>query len=191
MSGLGSDERRPANRYISTKWIIAGGVALVVVLAAIAVTVVLIDRSHDRARRAAEEAATSASAVASPYDLTERPSETNLAEIKNAAFVSILVPNKAGKLTSYGVDSDLQVAQTLAKAIESAEEVTPDVAATLDGSTDTPGVTTTITFVFSSRETLTFTLDLDHGLIGRGAQVWRPDGDLKALVAAAITSPQP
>jgi len=37
--------------------------------------------------------------------------------------------------------------------------------------------------------TLTFTLDLDHGLIGRDGQVWKTAGDLKSLVAAVTAGP--
>ena len=48
----------------------------------------------------------------------------------------------------------------------------------------------TMTFVLASRQTLTFTLDLDQGLVSRQGQTWLPQGDLKTLVEAAIKSPQ-
>ena len=112
-----------------------------------------------------------------------------MGSVKDASFVSIYVPNKAGRLTSYGISSDLPAAQTLSEAIEKAKEVPADVATTLTAATGTAGTTSTITFVFEGRKTLTFTLDLDHGLIGREGKVWRPEGDLKTLVANAVAGP--
>jgi uncharacterized protein YpmB len=189
MSGDAEDKQGLLRRRVPRKWLTATVAALIIVIAIIAVTLVLVDRSHDQARRAAQVSATSTPTVTSPYDLTELPAATDLGKVKDAAFVSIFVPNKEGKLTSYGVTSELPAARALSQAIQGAKEVTPDVAATLSGATGTAGAISTVTFVFEGRETLTFTLDLDHGLIGRQGKVWRPEGDLKALVAAAVAGP--
>ena len=160
-------------------------------MAAIVATVLLVDRSHDNARRAAAIAATSTSGVTSPYDLTELPAGTDLDVVEKAAFVSIFVPNGSGTFTSYGVHSDLPAAQALTKAIQDADEVGADSGASVTGTTTADATaTSTITFVLPTRETLTFTLDLEQGLVARGGQVWRPKGDLKALVEAATVNPQ-
>ena len=101
--------------------------------------------------------------------------------------MSIYVPNESGTLTSYGVSSDLPATQALSEAIRKADEVGADEAAATLGA---KAADSTITFVLPSRDTLTFALYLEQGMIARGSQVWRPDGDLKALVEAAIAGPQ-
>jgi hypothetical protein len=163
--------------------------ALIVVIAVIVVVVVLVDRSNDQSRRAALADDTEATAVTSPYDMTELTGDTNLNVVSKAAFISILVPNDSGTLTSYGVSSDLAAAQALSQAIAGAEEVDAQLAASMTSTTGAGGAST-ITFVLASRETLTFTLAIDQGLIARSGKAWRPDGDLTALVQAAIKAPQ-
>lgn len=164
----------------------------VVVIAAVVVTALLVDRNRNDARRAAAAAAaaTSTTGFTSPYDLTELPVGADLDVIGGASFASLSIMSADGKLTSYGVDSTIPAMQALTKAILDAEEVSGGVAATAaggDGSVAT--ARSTITFVLPSRETLTFALDLDRGLISRQARVWRPDGELKALVEAATARP--
>jgi uncharacterized protein YpmB len=189
MSGDAADNGNVFGRRVSRKWLAATVAALIVVMAIVVVTVVLVNRSHDQARQAAQTSATSAPSVTSPYDLTELPAATDLGEVKDAAFISVFVPNSDGKLTSYGISSGRPATQALSRAVERAEKVTPDVAATLIGAAGQASATSTLTFVFASRDTLTFTLDLEHSLIGRQGQVWRPDGDLKTLIAEAIAGP--
>ena len=179
--------RRSRERRRSRIRAIAFAVVSVIVVAAAALTVLLIQQSRDIAPRTAEAAATSTTGVTSPYDLTELPAETNLDLTEDASFVSILVPSDAGVPTSYGISSDLVAAQALSKAIRDAEEVGAEIAAaTTEGGSPTGS---TIIFVLPSRDTITFVLDLEQGLVSRGGRVWRPSGDLRALVEAATAGP--
>lgn len=162
---------------------------LIVVIAVVVVVVVLVNRSNDESRRAALADQTKATAVTSPYDMTELPGDTDLSVVSKASFISITVPNDTGTLTSYGVSSDLVTAQALSQAIAGAEEVDAQLATSMTSTTGAGG-TSTITFVLASRETLTFTLAVDQGLVARNGRAWRPEGNLTALVQAAIKSPQ-
>jgi hypothetical protein len=186
VSDKATEDRGFLTKTVSLKWVLIGVGALVIVMAAIIVTVLLVDRHRDNDRRAAAAAATSTTEVTSPYDLTEMPVDTNLDVVEDAAFVSIYVPNESGKLTSYGISSGLPAAEALTKAIKRADKVDGVVATATAGGADV----STITFVFPTRDTLTFTLDIERGLIARGDQAWRPDGDLAALVKAATAGPQ-
>jgi hypothetical protein len=187
VSADASEKQGFSSRSVSLKWVVLTAVILLVVMAAIVVTVLLVDYSRDNADRAAAEAATATTGVASPYDLTELPVATDLDVIEGAAFVSIYVPNDSGTLTSYGISSDLPAAQALTDAVRNAEEMGADAAASALGS---KAAGATMTFVLPTRETVTFALYLEQGMIARGAQVWRPDGDLRALVEAAIAGPE-
>jgi hypothetical protein len=151
-------------------------------------TVVLVDQNSEDARRAAAIAATSTTGASSPYDLTELPAETDLDAIVDASFLSLLVPNDEGELTSYGINAKLPGAQALAKAIMDAEEVNMTITTTTTGSAGTVSGSS-IVFVFPSRATLTFSVDLGQGLVARGGKAWRPKGDLKALIKAATSAP--
>jgi hypothetical protein len=183
-----SEKQGLFSRSVSLKWVLVMAAALVVIMAAIVVAVVLVDRSQDRADREAAQAATATtSGVASPYDLVELPVEAGLDSIEDAAFVSIYLPNEDGTLTSYGISADLPATQALSEAIRKADDVGDDEAAAALGA---KAADSTITFVLPSRDTLTFALYLEQGMIARGSQVWRPDGDLKALVEAAVAKPQ-
>lgn len=173
---------------MSRRWMIIV-VAAVVVVAAVALTALLVGQSRDDARRVAEAAATSTTGVAAPYDLTELPADTDLDVIEDASFVSILIPNDSGRLTSYGVGSSLPAMQALTKAILDADQVDAQGAGSVTSGASALAFASTLTFVLASRETLTFTLDLDQGLISRGDKAWRPKGDLKALVEAATAGP--
>lgn len=192
MSENGSEGQGFFARKLPVKWFFLVVIVLVVVMAAAIVTLLLVDRSQDDARREAA-AATSTSGVTSPYDLTELPPDTELDVTEDASFVSIFVPNDTGSMTSYAISSELTAAQALIEAIQGGDEVdvetTPTVAGATAGASESSAVTSTITFVFPSRDTLTFTLDLDGGLIARAGQAWRPDGDLRALVETAIAGP--
>ena len=193
MSNNGSEKQGFFARRISAKWFLLGMLLLVVVMAAVVVTVLLVDRSRDEARRAANASQETTTNVTSPYDFTELPAEADLDAVKDAAFVSIFVPNDAGTMTSYAITGERPAAQALIAAIRDAEETDGGATAASGTTPDTSGngiLTPTITFVFASRDTLTFALDLDKGLITRGGQTWRPDGDLKALVETAIAGPE-
>ncbi len=180
------------SRNVSFKWILVAALVLLVVMAAVVVTVLLVDRSEDNARRAAAAAAASTTGITSPYDLIELPADTDLDVVEDAAFVSIYVPNERGQPTGYGVNSELPAAQALIQAVKDADEAeTPASEGGAEGTTPAgPAATSTITFVFATRDTLTFTLDLEAGLISRANKVWRPDGDLAALVEAAVARPE-
>ena len=180
------DQGASATGGVSPRWILAGAVILVVVVAA-TVTVLLLDRDRDGERRSTSDAAASGTLVTSPYDLIELPADTELDRVKDAVLVSVFVPNERGALTSYGMRADLPDAQALVNAVRDAEQVDPDVAAAELGS---KAAASRLTFVFPSRETLTFALYLDQGLIARDTAVWRPDGDLRALIRAATTGPE-
>jgi hypothetical protein len=172
---------------MSRKRIVILAVVLIDLIIIAVVIAVVLDRNRDAERRDAFFAATSTTEAVSPYDLTEMPAETDPEMVEGASFISILVPNEAGTLTSYGISADLATAQALVTAILEAEEVEITPAGP---DTTTAGVSTpTLTFVFPTRETLTFVLDLAQGTISRGEQTWRPGGDLRALVEAATAAP--
>jgi hypothetical protein len=187
-------------RKLPAKWFVIVVLTLVVVMAAVVVTVLLVDRDRDEARRTAAATGAAATSAASPYDLTELSINTDLDVVEDAAFVSIFVPNESGKMTSYAISSELPAAQALMEAIRNSEEIDSDAATTATsvatagssagGDSGDAALTPTIIFVFPSRDTLTFVLDLERGLITRGGQTWRPDGDLKALVETAIAGPE-
>lgn len=191
MSQESTEEQGFLKRRVPLKWVLVGLIAMLVVMVAIVATLLLVDRSRDEARRAAAAATTTSTLIASPYDFSELPGKTDLSVVVNAAFLSIFLPNDDGKLTSYGISSGLTAAQELSAAIRDAEEVDPGDEASTTVTTGQPAAadavtTSTITFVFADRGTLTFVLDLDRGLIARGEQAWRPAEELRALVEAAI-----
>jgi hypothetical protein len=180
------DQGASSARAVTPRWVVAGAVIILVVVAA-TVTVLLLDRDREGERRSASDAVASGTLVTSPYDLIELPANAKLDRVDKAVLVSVFVPNESGALTSYGMRADLPDAQALMNAVKDADEVDPDVAAAELGS---KAAESRLTFVFPSRETLTFALYLDQGLIARDTTVWRPDGDLRALIQAATTGPE-
>jgi hypothetical protein len=168
---------------VSRRWMVIIATIVIVLIAAVTVVAILVDRDRDKARRAAAIAATSTTGVTSPYDLTELPADADLDVVEDAAFVSILVPSAEGRPTGYGVSANLPAAQALMASVRDADEVDAEA----PGSAGDAG---TLAFVLPTRETLTFTLDLEHGLVSRGGHTWRPDGDLKALIESATTTPE-
>jgi hypothetical protein len=174
-------------RTLPLKWVLVVVIALIIVMAAIVATVLLIDRSRDDDRRAAADAATSTTGITSPYDLAELPLDADLDVVEKAAFVSIFVPNDSGTLTSYGVSADLPAARSLIEAIKGADKVDPDGALSELGG---KAAESSLTFVLPTRETVSFALYLEQGVVARGADVWQPDGDVKALIDAAIAGPE-
>jgi len=176
-------------RRVPLKWVLAGAVALLIAMVAIVLAVFLVDRDRDEARLAEAAAAASSTAVTSPYDFSELPAGTSLETVDDAAFVSILIPDETGSLTSYGISSDLPAAQTLSRAVRDAERLDDDdasITASAGAANTGEAIVSTITFVFADRSTLTLALDLERGLVTRGEQAWRAAGDLEALVNAAI-----
>ncbi len=184
---------------MSRKWLIIVAVVVIDLIIAIAVVAIVLDRERDEARRAAATAATSTTGITSPYDFVELPDDEDLDTVEEASLVSILVADEAGKLTSYGVSTGLPAAQALSEAVRDAEEVAAGTVVEMSGFGSTNGggpgggadsaAHATITFVLPSREILTFLADLDRGLLARGDNAWQVDGDLRALVEAAISNP--
>lgn len=187
MPAESQEKQRFFARSVSMKWLLLTAAALIVVMAVVVAAILLAGRGDDEADRAPTDVTTAdAFEVASPYDLIELSAEAGLDFIEDAAFVSIFLPNDTGTLTSYGISSDLPATKALTEAILESDEVGDDEAAEALGA---KAADSTITFVLPTRETLTFALYLDQGMIARGAQVWRPEGDLKALVEAAVAGP--
>ena len=195
MSQETADGQGSVRRSVQLKWVIIALIVAAVVVAVILVSLLLVDRQHDSERRAVDEAAAAVTEVTSPYDFSELPAESDPGDVESASFISILLADDSGQLTSYGIDSDLPAAQALSEAIRTADEVDAAALATSTTVSDTSSgadaaAVSTVTFVFPDRGTLTFDLYLDPGLIARGDRVWRVDGDLKALVAAAVAAGQ-
>ena len=142
-------------------------------------------------KRRATGAATSTTGVTSTISLNcprNRPQT-----IADAAFLSISLLNESGILTSYGVSVNLPAAQDLIDAITTSDEVDPsDAVSTLGSEATQPDgpPQPTLTFVLPTRETLTFALYVEQGMIAREAEFWRPRGDLAALIAAATAPPE-
>lgn len=195
MSGASAKREDFFKRRVPLKGVFILVAATAVIMVAIVVVLVLVDRDRDEARRLAAAAATSTTAVTSPYDFSELPDDSDLEALQNAAFVSILIANDQGAPTSYGISSELPDARALSEAIRNADELDSDEAAALaaafaDAATAGDRATSTITFVFADRGTLTFFLDLDDGVVARGEHVWQASGDLRALVEAALAGNQ-
>ncbi|MHB9148932.1 MAG: hypothetical protein ACYC33_02425 [Thermoleophilia bacterium] len=123
--------------------------------------------------RASTTTTTTVAAVASPYDLTEAPADVDLTTLPDARFASILLETPDG-ITSYMVAAGQDPFVALAEAVGAAEEV--------DG--PAPSTSSTLTFVLADRVTVTFVMDTLTGLVAREGKVWRPEGDLAALVRA-------
>lgn len=185
---------------MSTRWMI--GITALVIVAAVAVAVVAVNRDRDETRLGAALATTSTAGIVSPYDLRELPADADLDVVGDASFISLTLPNKVGGQTSYGISLELPAAQALCKAIQNADKVDGSSqagATSADQGTAMQqgaqaaadlGNVATMTFVLPSRETLTFGLDFDRGLISRCGMVWRVDGNLRALTEAATVAPQ-
>jgi hypothetical protein len=190
---MSADTAKPSSSGTPRKRYLLAAAALVVVVVIVVVVVVVVTRGGD-SDTATPDDLSAVTLVTSPYDMIELPSDIDLDVVSKASFISILVPDDSGKLTSYGVSSDLPAAKALMQAVADGKAVDDETAASVTASTvpasGGSNGTATITFVFASRETLTFALALADGLVARGSKAWKPEGDLKALVQAAIKSPQ-
>jgi hypothetical protein len=166
---------------------------LVIVVAVIVATgflaIIATVQSRENARREAESAATSSTQVTSPYDVTELTGELNMDLLKDATFVSIMVPNAEGRPTSYMVDAGSDAAKNLIAAVRKAPEVKVQGSQS-PASTAGAAAGSTLTFMLPSRQIVTFSLDLDTGTITRQGRAWHPRGDLSALIDAATTAPR-
>lgn len=184
--------KKPGNqaffsRSVPMRWLLATVLCLLVIMAIVIVVLVLDNRGDDKARRAEAAATATTTGATSPYDLTELPVGADRDVVDDAAFVSIFTPDDSGRLTSYGISSGLPTAKRLIEAVKKADKVDPDDAATALGGR---AAESTITFVLPNRETITFALYLDQGMIARGVEVWKPGSDFVALVDTAISGPE-
>ncbi|MFH1834215.1 MAG: hypothetical protein ABH877_04250 [bacterium] len=168
---------------VSKRWMIPLGLGVIVLGLIAVVIVVAAAREPDGDRRPTELVATSTTSLASPYDLTELPAGSDLGLAADATFVSISLVGKNGRLTSYGIDAEKPAARDLIDAVDHATEVDAETTAV------NPSIGSMLVFVLPTRETLTFALDLERGLVSRSGRVWKPDGDLRALVDSATTGP--
>jgi hypothetical protein len=168
------------------------GAALVVV-AAVMVTLVLVDRHKDSSRNAAAEDATIDTPVTSPYDLHEAPAGTGPGGVKSASLVSISLVTEDGKSDYYGLSADTVAAKALIEAVSGADEVdAATIAATTTGSeaAGQSSAIATLTFLFPDRSTLAFDLYVAQRVIARGGHYWQVAGDLPGLIDAAVSSSQ-
>lgn len=172
--------------------------AVVVFASVLVIAVIAIDQMRDSAQRSGGTAATLPSGISSPYDMAELRGELDLNRLMDTSFVSILVLDSGGRLTSYMTDADGTAAKALIEAVRSSKQVEPadlsasaetNAPATVAQGAAATGLVPTLTFVLPSRQTVTFTLDLRHGLLFRESGAWRPEGDLRALISAATTAP--
>ena len=124
-------------------------------------------------RRASTTTTTTVAAIVSPYDLTEAPTDVDLTTLPDARFASILLETPDG-ITSYMVAAGQDPFTALAEAVGAAEEVDEPA----------PSTSSTLTFVMDDRITVTFVMDTVTGLVAREGKVWRPEGDLAAMVRA-------
>lgn len=168
------------------------GVAVVVIAAAVLLTVFLAgDKDATDSQAASDTGA--ATAVTSPYDFSELPGGSGPAEVENASYVSILLADEAGGLTAYGLNSGMPAAEALKQAVLHADEVDSDVVSSLTTVASTAASATvelgsSLTFVFADRGKLTFDLYVEQGLVVRGQRAWRVDGDLATLIEAAVAA---
>ena len=140
---------------------------------------------------------TERAAVTSPYDFTEAAPDVDLSVVPEAKFASLTLQTATG-VKSYLIAVDNPAFPPLARAVagasKSTEEVgggakgagASDAGATGDEATRGEASGATLTFVMPDRTTVTFALDLEHGLLRRKGVTLKPAGDLAALVDAAV-----
>jgi hypothetical protein len=87
----------------------------------------------------------------------------------------------------------MPAAEALKHAVMRASAVDSDAMSPLSPATssapdDAVLIGSTLTFVFPDRGKLTFDLYVEQGLVARGDKAWAVDGDLAALIAAAVAA---
>ncbi len=185
----------PINRrQVSVRRVVFLLALLLVVAAVIVVAVVLTGPDDDSRPGGADGTDSGLTGVTSPYDFSELPDQKGPGEVERASYVSIMLVDAAGSLTSYGANATLPAAKALLDAVRSSDEVDDATAAALGQNaqgTANGATASTLTFVFPDRSTLTYTLYLNEGLIARGSRAWEPQGDLPKLVQAIVAAGQP
>ncbi len=179
---------RPSRR---SRLIMTTGILLAV--AAVIVVVVLLvtgggDETDDTSGPGTDIGITN---ITSPYDVHELPADTDLGDVEDATLVSISLVTTGGGAAYYGLSSDTEPAQALIKAVADAKALeAAEVSTTQAGAEGAPPAVSTLTFLLPDRGTLTFDLDTGQGIITRDGQAWRVEGNLAALIDAAVTYQQ-
>ncbi len=155
---------------------------LLVVAAVIVVVFVVVGRDDATTTATTGGVADGATQVTSPYDLHELPADTDPGEVKDASLVSVSLPNDTGGTDYYGLSADTDAAKALIQAVSGAEAVE---------AAQVEPTQSTLTFMFPDRSTLAYELYVQAGVIGRSGGYWRVDGDLAALVEAALAAGRP
>jgi hypothetical protein len=178
---------------VQAKWLLFAVAGLVVLVVVVLLAVLLPGRDDADSSLASDEGDSGETLVTSPYDFFELPAGAEPRDVEDASYVSILLVNESGQLTSYGLSSEMSEARALSDAVLEAEEADEEILSSLTTapepvSGEEDGLGSTLTFVFPDRTTLTFDLFVDHGLIARDDRVWLVEGDLRFLVEAAATA---
>lgn len=186
-----AQDRILAHKVRKRRTILLSAVAVVVVVAIVLVVVFTV-RDNSSNGLSATDANGGITDVTSPYDLHELPAGTGPGDVGRASLVSISVPDANGKPKYYGLSADTEECKALVKAVSGAKEVDgSDVSTTTTAAGTSSGTVagaSTLTFLFPDRSTLAFDLYLAQGIVGRGGHFWKVQGDLRALVRAAITA---
>lgn len=187
-----ADKEPAAVHSVGRRWLAVTAAAAVIVVAVVLIVVLVDDEGAVSPATADSGAVTE---VTSPYDFSELPEDSGPPQVENASYVSILLADEAGQVTAYGLNSNMSAAEALKQAVLGAGKADFDLvtsimatASTVSGEDATIG--STLTFVFPEREKLTFDLYVEQGLIARGRRAWRVDGDLAALIEAAVAAGQ-
>jgi hypothetical protein len=184
-------ERKPRPQRRRRLWVAGGVVVVVAVVVAIILAVVL---RHGNANNTSgsDNGTGDATEVTSPYDLHELSADTGPGDVSKASLVSISLPSGDGTSKYYGLSSGTEPANALIEAVAKAKEVEAgDLATTTTqqgGSSTRASTGATLTFLFPDRTTLSFDMYVQQGIIARGGRFWRVDGELSALVEAAVTA---
>ncbi len=164
--------------------------ALAVILAAAVLFVVASLQRKADSDRAAQRTAASATNRAQPTN-SQKSRETRLGPPREDRIRQHPRAERGGDNHQYMLNAAERRLRALIDAVGDAKPLKPDdpaaASATTTGSAPeaAPELASTITFVLSSRQTVTFELDLPGGLLYREGRAFRPDGDVVALVEAA------
>jgi hypothetical protein len=189
-----SGEKPSGPRQKRRLWVAIGLAAGMTVVVAVLLTVLLWP-DGEKGRSGSNDGSGDVTQVTSPYDLHEASAETGPSDVKSASLVSISLTAKDGKSNYYGLSANTVAAKALIKAVSGADEVGAAEVVTTTTAPGTAPVSTTsalssLTFLFPDRSTLAFDLYVEQGIVGRSGHFWRVDGDLVALIEAAVSSRQ-
>jgi hypothetical protein len=191
LEGPGHTGAKVPARILRRRRIIFVSAAALLVAAVVVLAVVFAVRDNSSKGPSSTGASGNVTDVTSPYDLHELPAGTGPGAVGQASLVSISIPDANGKSKYYGLSADTDECKALVKAIAGAKEIDASDVVTTTTAGITSGTVTgasTLTFLFPDRSTLAFDLYLAQGIVGRGGDFWKAQGDLEALVQAAITA---